>query len=104
MQILPLSDWEEDEDLHAHLVHLVWRTKLDDRYLVEVQGLEESNYSGLLAIFDHENDNKLIHVEHTSISYGAPFGPDADDVNFWQSRVIDVVDNPENRSIELDDE
>ncbi len=91
----PLTDWEGRPPTPASLV---WRSKLDDRYLVEIQRVNES--TGNLCIFDHEDDDTLIHKETVGLSYGAAFGPDAADVNTWAEAAIDVVDNPEKRNPE----
>jgi hypothetical protein len=86
--VTPLATWDDDKSRHNELV---WWTRLDDRYQVEVQRLYEAN-RGRLCIFDREQDMALIHNEEVTLMYGAVFGPDVDDVNTWQQRVLQVID------------
>jgi hypothetical protein len=65
-----------------------WKTKLDDKYDVLVEYGEDS-YHGFLVVKDGE---KELLREATSISYGARFGADMDDVARWQTRACEVVD------------
>lgn len=92
-KIVPLADWnEEGGSKHPLLVFLV---KVDNRYQVEVQKVgegSETGRSGTLAVFDHEQDNKLLFREEVSLAYGAQFGPDAADVDAWESRVLKFID------------
>lgn len=76
---------------------LIWRSRLDDRYLVEVQraGNKQANF----LIFDKENDFTLIHKESVNLAYEARFGPDVDDVARWQDLAIFVIDYPDKRNI-----
>lgn len=84
----PLVPWDSDV---AHAL-IVWRTKLDDRYLVEVQRDPTDGYKAQLVIFDHERNDEEIMCWDVGLSYGALFGPDVDDVSIWQDKVIDFVD------------
>jgi hypothetical protein len=88
--IKPISTWDSDA---AVVEFVAWRSRLDDRYLVEVQYAEDNSYQGTLAIFDHLNGDRLVHSEPTGIAYGARFGPDIDDVATWHERAAEVVDN-----------
>ena len=83
----PLSPWDSDGD-HPNIV---WRCKLDNRYLIEVQRTGERNAK--LSVFDHERSDEEIASWDVELSYGAIFGPDVDDVSTWQEKVADFVDN-----------
>lgn len=69
--------------------HTVWQATLDDRYLVKVIGEDANWYSGVLIIED--NGTELLR-EPTNIIFGAPFGPDVDDVARWQDRATEFID------------
>ncbi len=84
----PLEQWNNQRITNPQTV---WFTRLDGRYLIEVQRVMD--YRGALCIFDHENGDNLIHQEEVVLSYGAIFGPDVADVATWQERCLAVVDN-----------
>jgi hypothetical protein len=65
---------------------------LDLRYKIEVIPQEGKTHLGTLAIYDGKDNDKLIHQEEVTISYGAVFGPDMGDVSEWQSKAIAVID------------
>lgn len=88
MSITPVSTFESDELAPS----VVWFSRLDGRYLVEVVRDEEDGNSGFLRVFDHENDDKLLLNNRTGLSYGAAFGPDVADVAAWQEAVIRAID------------
>ena len=81
----PLTPWNSNHP------KLVWRGKLDNRYLVEVQRTDRS--SGILCIFDHKKKNRLIASWKVALSYGAAFGPDVADVAEWTEKVEKFVKN-----------
>jgi hypothetical protein len=87
-KLQPLSTWEDDGGPSKGVV---WFSKLDNRYLVEV--VRTGQYSGKLRIFDKEKGFECLLDEETGLSYGALFGPDISDVYGWQDRVTDFVDN-----------
>lgn len=87
MAISPLLPWGSTDD-HPHLV---WRDTLDGRYLVEVQ--RTGPYTGTLVVFDHDAGDRLIMETDVGLSYGALFGPDADDLAEWQEKVIKFIDS-----------
>lgn len=104
MPILPIANWDTQEVSDEG--KLVWWTRLDDRFQVEVhrQGdsltmhhamsgerPERSNLA-MLRVFDHSNENKLLLDEEVGLAYDAIFGPDVDDVEVWQERVLHFVD------------
>lgn len=73
---------------------IVWYTRLDGKYRVEVE--RSGDYTAELIIRDGlDGDAKIIHQEPVGLMYGAMFGPDAEDVNYWKSRTIEFIDERE---------
>jgi hypothetical protein len=68
---------------------IIWNATLDERY--ECKVVRNSQYSGQLQVFDNQ-DKKYLYDEEVRFSYGASFGPDAQDVLEWQDKVIEIVD------------
>jgi hypothetical protein len=85
MSVQPLGGW--DYDGHPDIV---WASRLDDRYLVEV--VRTSERLARLRLFDNKESPIVLLDESVPLSYGALFGPDVDDVARWQERVMEVVD------------
>lgn len=85
----PIMDWDSEE---GWAKGVIWWARLDNRFQIEVQGLDEETHRGIFLIFDHNNDNKLVFSEEVPVSYGAIFGPDVSDIAYWQNKVIEVVD------------
>ena len=67
----------------------IWESQLDDRYDCRVTRINEAH--GLLTVTDTENQKTLLSNEVT-LSYGAAWGPDVDDVADWQERCVQAVD------------
>nr|MBI5456091.1 hypothetical protein [Candidatus Levybacteria bacterium] len=91
-EALPLANWDDDKSLHPKLV---WWSKPDGRYQVEVQRIgkgAESGYTGTLFVFDHQENNKRLLGEKVDLSYQARFGPDDQDVSDWRDRAAKFVD------------
>jgi len=65
---------------------ILWESTLDNRFHVEVDS------DCVLRIFDNSNC-QLLHSESVVLSYGAVFGVDAGDIEDWQMKTIDIVDN-----------
>lgn len=93
----PKGGWDGE----AIRLGCAWWSRLDGRYLVEVQhtsGITLGRPDGLaaepgvLAVFDREAGLQCIHHEPTTIIEGARFGPDVEDVARWEARVAEVVD------------
>lgn len=81
-----LSAWDDD----SFIDNLVWKARLDKRWLLEVQ--HTTDYTGVLCIFDHHEQSKLLWSAPVGLAYGAAFGPDVADVAQWQEQAIAVVD------------
>ena len=69
---------------------IVWHAILDHRYLIEVQRTGERTAE--LFIFDQHNNNQELLRESVPLYYGAPFGPDVEDVCRWEERCANFVD------------
>ncbi|MBI4119112.1 MAG: hypothetical protein HY452_02520 [Parcubacteria group bacterium] len=85
----PILPWDSPEDTDHP--QLVWRGKFDARYLIEVHRTD--GYNGKLFIFDHDKNDQEIFSVDVDLSYGARFGPDASDVDEWQEKALDFIDN-----------
>lgn len=91
-QIQPVMRWNDDREFTDTVV---WWSRLDSRYLVEVRRLEP--YKGKLYIFDRKSDYRLVHSQEVSFMFDAIFGPDVDDVNTWQVIALDYADGKGSR-------
>lgn len=68
----------------------VWSATVDgNTWRAEVTRLGDRR--GLLEI-SRVSDGHVIHTEEVGLSYGAVFGPDMDDVWYWQTVTLEVVD------------
>ena len=63
---------------------------LDKRYKLEV--LRNMQGGGTVSLYDTKNDNELLFQKDVDLLYGAKFGPDVADVNYWKDLAIDFVD------------
>jgi hypothetical protein len=84
----PLATWTDDNSRHPLLV---WWSRLDDRWQIEVQ--RTGPYTGNFCIFDHANGDKEILCEPTSFMYDAAYGPDVEDVAKWEDRGVQFIDH-----------
>lgn len=64
-----------------------WSSLLDKRYVICVNRTRP--YRGELTISDA---GQLLHREPVSLSYDARFGPDIDDIAYWQQLAVAFVD------------
>lgn len=94
----PIAKWDSDETIYPGLV---WWSKLDSRFQVEVQQdlAPEHKYNGTLCIFDHNDGDKLIHSQPVGVSYGAMFGPDMADVSAWCEVACQIIDSMDDGSL-----
>ena len=90
MKPTPVMPWDSNDPFDPDGV-IVWWSRLDNRYQVEVRRVDER--AAILRIFDHTRSDHLIHEESVGLSYGAIFGPDVADVAEWQERAMRVVDS-----------
>lgn len=70
----------------------IWSSLLDRRYIITVS--RTGSNRGELTIADTD---QLLHREPVSLSYGARFGPDIDDVAHWKQLAVAFVDRLNNR-------
>lgn len=64
-----------------------WAAVLDNTHVVEVRRIHGPNF---LCIFDLAS-GRCIHLEKTTVAFGAVFGPDAGDVAMWQDRAMGII-------------
>jgi hypothetical protein len=69
-------------------MNIIWNSRIDGKYECKVVRVDK--YNGTLQIFDGE---KEIFSKPVTLMYGAPFGPDVDDVALWQEQIINFIDN-----------
>lgn len=75
----------------------IWKSTVDkETWSAEVN--QTSDYAGVLTVTEVATGT-VVHSSPVGISYGAIFGPDVADVYEWQETAINVIDNPEKRSI-----
>lgn len=86
----PVMDWDSNQESDGDWV--VWWSRLDGRYQVEVTRHPDTTSHGILAIYDHADNAIEIHAEQVSLAYGAVFGPDTGDVDAWMARAMRVAD------------
>lgn len=67
--------------------NVVWTSTLDKRYEVTVTRIDY--YHGELTISE---SGQVLHHETVGLSYGAVFGPDVDDVAYWEEISVNFVD------------
>ena len=85
-------DWDSTEATDGDWV--VWWSRLDDRYQVEVTRDPDSTTRANLTIYDHADNNIEVHTEQVGLAYGAGFGPDTGDVDQWTAIALGVVSCP----------
>ena len=74
---------------------IIWEGRFDDRYQCRVT--RKGDYQGILTVTDEQTKEQLLE-EEVSLSYGAIVGPDIFDVQEWQSRSTEIVDEREAKS------
>lgn len=67
----------------------VWETKVDEKFDVWVERV--APYKGRIVVMSPDQEAPLLDKEVT-ISYDAPFGPDAADVSVWAAMALEVID------------
>jgi len=70
----------------------IWQSTLDNRYDCRVTRINDSH--GHLTVTDN-TDKKVLLEQEVTLSYGARFGPDVDDVADWETRSVEAVDDPD---------
>ena len=85
----PIMEWDSTEPTDGDWV--VWWSRLDDRYQVEVTRDPDNTSRAKLTIYDRANNNTEVHTEQVDLAYGAVFGPDTSDVNEWKEIAAGVV-------------
>ena len=90
----PLLPWDSSDD---YPLNLVWKCRMDKRYILEVHRAGEDNYHGKLYIFDHNKNDLEIACWDVSLSYGAVHGADVEDQSEWCKKAEEFIDNVYNK-------
>lgn len=77
-------------------VNSIWTGTADGKYHCEVKQGDDP-YQGILTVTEHETGHVLA-TEPASVSYGAIFGPDFEDVNRWTEASLKAIDLYESRT------
>lgn len=88
----PVMDWDSTEATDGDWV--VWWSRLDGRYQVEVIRDPGSTSVATLTVYDHSDDDAVVHALRVGLAYGAVFGPDVDDVRTWREICSAVTREP----------
>ncbi len=67
---------------------IIWESLLDGRYKVMV--IRTDPYHGEWSIRDGD---QMLDKQNVSLSFGAQFGPDVEDVADWQDRAVRFIDD-----------
>ena len=67
----------------------IWEAKLDEKFNCKVERLTER--TGHLSVTNDETKEVILNKD-VGLSYGALFGPDVDDVAYWQDLCVEAVD------------
>lgn len=86
----PVMDWDSTDVTDGDWI--VWWSRLDKRYQVEVVRDPASSDLATLTIYDHANNQVKVHSEQVELAYGAAFGPGTGDVSHWRSIASEAVD------------
>ena len=68
---------------------IIWQAILDNKYGCTVVRLNPRQ--GRLVVADEEKKEVLLD-KIVDLSYGATFGPDLGDINYWEDLCLNVVD------------
>lgn len=68
---------------------IVWEAELDEKYKCKVYRM--GTYNGALIITDMLG--KILLQKPVTMTFGARFGPDVDDVETWQEMCVDFADS-----------
>lgn len=88
----PVMDWDSTEATDGDWV--VWWSRLDGRYQVEVIRDPGNTSVATLTVYDHSDDDAVVHTLQVGLAYGAVFGPDVDDVQAWKDICSAVTREP----------
>jgi hypothetical protein len=75
---------------------IIWEQNFG-KYVAQVIGNPIDSYKGVLIISDPYSSvmGSFVHREEVTLSYGATFGPDISDCEYWWFRANEVIDKLE---------
>ena len=71
-------------------LEVIYEATLDSRFKLEVTRNEIGG--GTIRLYDTKKEYELLFKKDVDLLYGARFGPDVADVNYWQDLVVKYVD------------
>ncbi len=88
---IPLANYNNStgEVSISDYTKVVWAIFLEKRYKCEVQRIEP--YSGILVVFDGENNDNVIGENNVVICGDAQSGPEVVDVLNWENSVYSII-------------
>lgn len=69
----------------------VWFATVDN-HAWQVEVTRTGDHRGVMVISSGDGRNE-IYVEEVNLAFDALFGPDVDDVAYWQEKAIEVIDS-----------
>jgi len=88
--VQPIMDWDDQSGFKDMCC---WKTRLDNRYQVEVHRKPDNDYTATLYMWDRDQDMKLVKSEDVTLSYQAIVGPDCADVDSWIEMALIFADS-----------
>lgn len=70
------------------MANTIWGSVVDGQWKVEAQ--QTGPGTAVLKIWN--SDDQLVYEKPVTLSYGAIFGPDVDDVTQWQMKALEFID------------
>ena len=68
----------------------LFEATLDKRYKLEV--LRNTQGGGTVSLYDTKNENELVFQKDVDLLYGAVFGADIADIDYWKDLAVNFVD------------
>lgn len=75
------------------MYEIVWESKLDEIYSCKV--IKQGGYQGLLTVKNIKTEEFLLEKD-VSLAFNSMFGPDIDDIAYWEDLCVAAVDGGKN--------